>query len=73
MPHNVYSDTPSTIKAMRKVLKMTQSEFSECFHIPKRTIQDWESGKHLPPKYVIDLLYEVYLTYCQKNASQLDL
>lgn len=35
---------------------LTQKEFAEFIGIPLRTYEDWESGAHLPPKYVVDLI-----------------
>ena len=44
------------IREMRMRLGDTQSEFAERYHIPFRTIQNWESGVRKPPEYVIHLL-----------------
>jgi len=46
------------IKEMRKKLGDTQSEFAMRYGIPFRTVQNWETDKRNPPKYVIDLLEE---------------
>ena len=45
-----------TIREMRNILGDTQSEFSARYGIPFRTIQNWETGKRIPPDYVINLL-----------------
>ena len=45
-----------TIKEMRESLGMTQEMFSLVYNIPKRTIQNWESGMRKPPEYVIQML-----------------
>ena len=45
-----------TIREMRNRLGDTQSEFSARYGIPFRTIQNWETGKRIPPDYVINLL-----------------
>lgn len=42
----------------RKKLQLSQSEFSELYHIPTKTIQNWEQGIKLPPEYVFELLEE---------------
>lgn len=42
----------------RKKLQLSQAEFSELYHIPKKTIQNWEQGIKLPPEYVFELLEE---------------
>lgn len=45
-----------TIREMREKLGVTQSEFAERYHIPFRTVQNWEAGVRTPPDYVFDLL-----------------
>lgn len=44
------------IREMRTRLGITQSEFAERYHIPFRTIQNWETGLRTPPEYITDLL-----------------
>ena len=46
------------IREMRKLLGDTQSEFAKRYHIPFRTIQNWETGVRIPPKYITTLLEE---------------
>ena len=41
---------------MRNRLGETQSEFAERYHIPFRTIQNWEAGVRVPPAYITNLL-----------------
>lgn len=41
---------------MRTRLGDTQSEFAARYHIPFRTIQNWEAGVRKPPAYMLDLL-----------------
>lgn len=45
-----------TIKEMRETLGLTQELFAKRYNIPKRTIENWESGKRKPPSYVLDML-----------------
>ena len=45
-----------TAKEIREYTSMTQAEFSEYTGIPKRTIEEWETGKRTPPEYVLKLL-----------------
>ena len=45
-----------TIKEIRKRTGLSQARFGEKYNIPKRTIEDWESEKRTPPKYVAALL-----------------
>ena len=44
------------IREMRAELGDTQSEFADRYHIPFRTIQNWETGVRKPPEYIINLL-----------------
>ena len=44
------------IREMRNRLGDTQSEFAERYHIPFRTIQNWEAGVRVPPAYITNLL-----------------
>lgn len=44
------------LKEMRKQYRLTQKALSECTGIPARTIEDWESGKHNPPPYMLNLI-----------------
>lgn len=44
------------IRDMRTSLGDTQSEFAERYHIPFRTIQNWEAGVRKPPGYMVSLL-----------------
>lgn len=42
----------------RKKLNLSQSEFEDIYHIPKKTLQNWEQGIKIPPTYVLELLEE---------------
>ena len=46
----------SSITNLRSTTGLTQKAFSDRFHIPIRTLQDWESGRRNPPPYVLELL-----------------
>lgn len=45
-----------TIKNLRSSARMTQKEFSEYFGIPKRSIENWESGQRKCPEYLQNLM-----------------
>lgn len=45
-----------TVKEMREILQISRAEFSRRYHIPPRTLEDWENGKRTPPEYVLALL-----------------
>ena len=49
-------DTREVFKQMRKETGLSQVKFGEYMSIPRRTIEDWESGKHNPPEYVVRLI-----------------
>lgn len=44
------------IKELREKTGLTQKAFGEWLNIPKRTIEDWETGKRVPPPYVVELI-----------------
>lgn len=44
------------IKELRHELNMNQNEFAKHVGISVRTIQDWESGRRIPPDYIPRLL-----------------
>ena len=54
-----------TIKELRTTTGLSQAKFAKLLEIPTRTIEDWESGRHKPPAYVVKLI-EFYL----KNQPQ---
>ena len=51
-----------TIKEARKSVGITQRTLSELLEIPLRTIEDWDSGKRNPPRYVEKLIVEKILS-----------
>lgn len=44
------------IRELRERLGATQREFALRYHIPFRTVQNWETGIRKPPEYIIELL-----------------
>lgn len=59
------------IKEMRKELGLTQEMFSKRYNIPKRTIQNWESGKRNAPPYVIELLENAIKHHTKKTEEEI--
>ena len=49
-----------TIKDLRQQTGLTQAQFAEATGIPKRSIENWESGSRTPPEYLPRLL-EAYI------------
>lgn len=43
-------------KEIRMLTGLSQQKFGDYYHIPKRTIENWEMGKTIPPEYVLELL-----------------
>ena len=48
-----------TVKGIRERTGLSQARFEERYHIPKRTIEDWETERRTPPVYVVELLDRV--------------
>lgn len=44
---------------IRRESGLSRAEFSRKYHIPIRTIENWDSGKTEPPQYVMELLERV--------------
>ena len=44
------------IKEIRASTELSQAKFAKLLDIPTRTIEDWESGRHKPPDYVVKLI-----------------
>lgn len=51
-----------TIKELRAVTGMSQSQFADYLEIPVKTIQSWESGIRKPPVYINKLIERVITT-----------
>ena len=49
----------SSIKSLCERCSLTQSDFSRRFEIPYRTVQDWYSGRRVPPEYVITMIEKI--------------
>ncbi|MBS6860289.1 MAG: helix-turn-helix domain-containing protein [Clostridiales bacterium] len=57
----------SEIKALRESTGLTQRAFAELLGIPKRSIENWESGVSKPPEYVVRLI-AFYITNKEKEG-----
>lgn len=55
---------PIDVKAIRKRVKMSQSEFSRIYGISKRALQEWEQGGRQP-----DSAARAYLTVISKEPT----
>jgi len=55
---------PINVKAVRKQVKMSQTEFSRAYGISKRALQEWEQGGRQP-----DSAARAYLTVIAKKPA----
>lgn len=55
---------PIDVKAIRKKVGMSQSEFASAFALNRRTLQEWEQGKTAPDNAV-----RAYLTVIDRNPA----
>lgn len=60
-----------TVKEMREKLGLTQEAFSRRYNIPKRTIENWESGKSKPPIYVMEMLEKSVQHHVTKSVEEI--
>lgn len=59
-----------TIKELRLFTGLSQADFAKKYNIPKRTLQDWEYGKRIPPIYVVELLEFKVKSDFEKEARE---
>lgn len=50
------SNDDNPVKALRARTGLSQAKFAEMYKIPKRSIENWETGLREPPAYVLELL-----------------
>lgn len=46
---------------IQKILGISRAEFGLRYHIPIRTLEDWDRGLKTPPVYVVELLERAVL------------
>ena len=54
---------------IRQILGISRAEFSRRYHIPIRTLEDWDNGKNTPPTYVMELLERAVLDDARKGEG----
>ena len=59
----------TTIKEARQAAGLTQQGVTNVLGIPKRTLQDWESGKRTPPGWAEALVVEKLEKIAQDNQA----
>ncbi len=58
-----------TIKEARKAAGLSQQGVTDALGIPRRTLQDWESGKRTPPGWAEALVVEKLEKIAQDNKK----
>jgi putative transcriptional regulator len=53
--HN-FSDAKEEVKRIRAASGLSQAAFAKAYGIPRRTLENWESGANAAPEYVVKLL-----------------
>ena len=48
-----------SIKEIRALTGLSQVKFCEKYNIPRRTLEEWESGNNKPAEYLVALLERV--------------
>lgn len=66
-PEKVSSD-PLDFHEIRILSGLTQKEFSERYNIPKRSIENWDTGSRNPPEYLIKLLERIVKEDIKKES-----
>lgn len=59
-----------TVKEARKIVGLTQQGLSNWLGIPKRTIEDWDSGKSQPREWIKRLLIDKIFSYKGDNKMR---
>ena len=49
----------SRSEEIRAILGISRAEFSRRYHIPVRTLENWDAEIQSPPEYVLELLERV--------------
>lgn len=60
-----------SFKELRELTGLSKTAFSREYHIPLRTIEDWESERRNPPEYVLELLeFKIRIILSQQNFGK---
>lgn len=58
------------LKQIRKIIGMNRTQFSEYMGIPRRTLEDWESGRRKAPEYVLRLInYKIKMEHFMRKQG----
>lgn len=61
----------TTIRDARKAAGLSQQGVTDALGIPRRTIQDWESGKRTPPGWAEAMVIEKLEKIVQDNQARM--
>ena len=59
----------TTIREARQAAGLSQQGVTDALGIPKRTLQDWESGRRTPPEWAEALVIEKLGKLAQDNKK----
>ena len=59
----------TTIRDARKAAGLSQQGVTDALGIPRRTLQDWESGRRTPPGWAEALVVETLEQIAQDNKK----
>lgn len=54
-------------REIRAILGISRAEFSRRYGIPIRTLEEWDSGRHMAPDWVMTLLERVVREDAEKG------
>ena len=60
-----------TIKEARQAAGLSQQGVTDALGIPRRTLQDWETGKRTPPGWAEALVVEKLEKIAQDNQARM--
>ena len=61
----------TTIKEARKAAGLSQQGVTDTLGIPRRTLQDWETGKRSPPGWAEAMVIEKLEKIAQDNQARM--
>lgn len=61
--------TSEQAKGIRAMTGLSQRAFAEKYQIPRRTIEDWETGRGAPPDYVLNMLERIVLEDMKEQSG----
>ena len=58
-----------TVKELRQITGLTQKAFAEKYHIPKRTLENWEGGQREASETILYLLERAVMEDIKKRGG----